>query len=418
MKTAIVLSLPCFVTFRFDLLKHPEQVRFIGIFTEQDAAKLPESHRTGFAEIHVVPNGVADPDPMLSPMVEYEATRAVVKKVIEGLELRDVFLLSYYEWNLLTAAKIRDELGIAGPSYDQILPYRDKLLMKERLVAANVRVPKFGHYHPARYVEDARGYFERIKAEVGLPFILKPVDSAGADGVWKITSLAEFLALPPAFGRGYEYEEFITGTMYSVNLVTDHGKTVFGGVTEYQVNTFELLRGRINTDLNLLDSDPRVARMVRFAESALDALGRLDGGSHMEIFLTPADELVFLEVGARFKGVFGLSAMQRNYAIAFVNLSFQIETGLESHPYDGKQIYCFDGVFPKKRGKVAKLVPPPLESEHEVTWKVAVGDVLEPSVSLVDSTGMFLVWNHDFEALKRDFERFPTYEPVIYEHEL
>jgi hypothetical protein len=288
MKTAIVLSLPCFITFRFDLLKRPDEVRFIGIFTAQDAARLPEAHRAHLAEIHVVPNAVEDPDPMLAPYLDFEATRAVVKRLVHGLDLREVYLLSYYELNLLTAAKIRDELGIAGPSYEQILPYRDKCLMKERLVARGVRVPKFGHYHPARYAEDARGYYEKLKAEVGVPFILKPIDSGGAEGVWKITCLEEFLALPGTFGREYEYEEFITGTMYSCNLVTEKGQTVFGGVTEYQVNTFELLRGRINTDLNLLDSDPRVPRMVRFAERALDALGRVDGGSHMEIFQTPA----------------------------------------------------------------------------------------------------------------------------------
>lgn len=418
MKTAIVLSLPCFITFRFDLLKHPEQVRFIGIFTEQEVGNLPETHRARFEQIHVVPNGVVDPEPMLVPFLDFEATRAVVKQVVEGLDLRDVFLLSYYELNLLTAGRIRDELGIKGPSYEQILPYRDKCLMKERLVAKGVRVPKFGKYQSQRFAEGARAYFDELEAEVGLPFILKPIDSGGAEGVWKITSREEFLALPADFGRDYEYEEFITGTMYSVNIVTRDGKTVFGGVTEYQVNTFELQRGRINTDLNLLDSDPRVPRMVRFAESALDALGRLDGGSHMEIFLTGADELVFLEVGARFKGVLGLLAMQRNYGIAFVNLSFEIETGLESHPYDGEQVYCFDGVFPKKRGTVARLVDPPIESEFQINWKVKVGDVLEPSDSLVASSGMFLVWNRDFATLERDFWKFATYEPVIYEHEL
>lgn len=415
MKTAIVLSLPSFSTFRFDLLEHPEQVRFVGVFSEQDVANLTASHRAHLAEVHVVPNGVADPEPMLIPFLDFEATRAVVKQVVSGLDLRDVSLHCYYELNLLTAAKLRDELGIRGASYAQILPFRDKCLMKERLVAKGVRVPRFGRFFPEERARDARGYFQQIVASVGLPFILKPVDSAGADGVFKLESWEDFEALPAAFGRGYEYEEFIKGTMYSVNLVSKDRKTVFGGVTEYLVNSFDVQHGKVNADINLLDEDPRVARMVGFAEQALDALGWPDGGSHLELFLTEKDELVFLEVGARFKGMAGLAAMQRHYGVAFVNLSFEIETGLKSRPYDGEKIYCYDGVLPKKQGRVAKLVEPELESQIEMTWKVRVGDTLSQSNSLVATAGTFLVSNRDFDALYRDFKKLASYEPIIYQ---
>jgi hypothetical protein len=414
MKTAIVLSLPSFSTFRFDLLKHPERVRFVGIFSEQDIHNLSDVQRARFAQIHVVPNGVPNPPPMLIPMLDFEATRSVVKQVVSELEIADVSLHCYYEINMLTAARLRDELGIRGPGYEQILPFRDKCVMKERLIERGVRVPRFGRFEPEQLARDAQAYFARIVDHVGLPFILKPIDSAGADGVHEITSEADFAALSPELGRGYEYEEFIKGTMYSVNLVSRGRKTVFGGVTEYLVNSFDVQRGRVNADINLLDDDPRVARMVRFAESALDALGWPDGGSHLELFHTDRDELVFLEVGARFKGMAGLAAMQRHYGVAFVNLSFEIETGLESRPYDGEQVYCFDGVLPKKHGVVERLVEPELESKVEMTWKIKVGDKLEQSKSLVATAGTFLVSNHDFAALYRDFKRLASYEPIIY----
>ena len=414
MKTAIILSLPSFSTFRFDLLKEPDRVRFIGVFSEQDIHNLSDAQRAHFAQIHVVPNGVPNPPAMLIPLLDFEATRAVVKKVVSELDRADVSLHCYYEVNMLTAAKIRDELGLRGPGYAQILPFRDKCVMKERLVAKGVRVPRFGRFEPEPFTRDRKAYFKTITDHVGLPIILKPIDSAGADGVYKIASWNDFAAVPDDLGRGYEYEEFVQGTMYSVNIVSKDRKTRFGGVTEYLVNSFDVQKGKVNADINLLDDDPRVARMVRFAESALDALGWPDGGSHLELFHTENDELIFLEVGARFKGMAGLAAMQRHYGVAFVNLSFEIETGLESRPYDGEKVYCFDGVLPKKRGVVERLVAPELESEVAMTWKVKVGDTLEQSNSLVATAGTFLVWNHDFEALYRDFKKLATYEPIIY----
>jgi len=414
MKTAIVLSLPSFSTFRFDLLKQPDSVRFVGVFSEQDIHNLSDVQRARFSQIHVVPNGVPNPPAMLIPLLDFEATRAVVKGVVSGLDIADVSLHCYYEVNMLTAAKLRDELGIRGASYAQILLFRDKCVMKERLVEKGVRVPRFGRYQPELFARDARSYFANITEQVKLPFILKPVDSAGADGVYKITSWDDFAALPGDLGRDYEYEEFVKGTMYSVNIVSKGQKTVFGGVTEYLVNSFDVQMGKVNADINLLDDDPRVARMVRFAESALDALGWPDGGSHLELFHTETDELIFLEVGARFKGMAGLAAMQRHYGVAFVNLSFEIEAGLESRPYDGEQVYCFDGVLPKKQGVIERLVEPELESEVSMTWKVKVGDELERSTSLVAAAGTFLVWNHDFDALYRDFKKLASYEPIVY----
>jgi hypothetical protein len=172
--------------------------------------------------------------------------------------------------------------------------------------------------------------------------------------------------------------------------------------------------GRVNADINLIDSDPRVDRMVRFAESALTGLGWPDGATHLELFLTRDDELVFLEVGARFKGMAGLAAMQRNYGLALVNLSVELETGIRSKPYPDGQVYCFDGVIPKRHGVIERLVEPELESEFAITWKVKPGEEVQKTNSLLANGGTFLVWNADYEALYRDFERCAHYVPIVY----
>ncbi|GCB52720.1 rhodanese-like domain-containing protein [Streptomyces sp. NL15-2K] len=414
MKTAVVISTRGFGVFRHDLLMNPDEVRLIGVFTDRDAANLTAGQRTWFEQIHVVPCGLSDPTPMLYSLVDADATREVVAGLLSDAEPTDLTVHCYDEQNMMVAAELRTRFGLKGPGVADILPFRDKCLMKQRLLDAGVRVPRFGHFDAEQHAAEPSASFKAIIAEVGLPFILKPTDAAASEGVLKITEWDEYAALPTDFGRAYEYEEFVEGTMYSVNIVSDAGRTVFGGVTEYLVNSLEVPGGKVNADINLIDSDPRVARMVAFADRALDALGRPDGGSHLELFHTPDDELVFLEVGARFKGMAGLAAMQRNYGIAFVNLAFEIESGIKSRPYDGEQIYCFDGVVPKKQGVVKELIDPELESDVEMTWKVEVGEEIESSNSLLANGGTFLVSNKDYEAAYRDFRRLADYRPIRY----
>lgn len=416
MKTVVILSTRGFGVFRHDLLVEPDEVRFVGIFSEQDVKNVSDTERRYFERIHTVRCGLTDPSYTESSILDEHAARAIVAELAAQTATTDLTLHCFDERNMLLTARLREEYGLAGPTYEQILPYRDKCLMKEKLAGTGLRVPVFGHFDAAARAADIDGCFDAIRAEVGLPFVLKPVDAASADGVYKIFTRADFHTIPDDLGRSYEYEEHIFGTMYSVNLVCKDRTTVFGGVTEYLVNSTEVQNGKVNADINLIDTDPRVPRMVAFAETVLQALGWLDGASHLELFHTAEDELVFLEVGARFKGLAGLAAMQRNYEIALLNLALEIEAGLQSRPWDQEQVYCFDAVIPKRPGVISELVEPELDSDVKVDWKVAVGDEVHQGASLIDNGGTFLVWNSDYETLYRDFTNLARYEPIRYQN--
>ncbi|WP_186315867.1 ATP-grasp domain-containing protein [Catellatospora sichuanensis] len=417
MKTIVVISTRGFGAFRHDLLVDAENTRFIGIFSEFDAENITQGQRDYLEQVHVIPCGKANPTPAECSLVDFQAACELIEGLLRDPATTELSLHSFDERNLLLAAELRAHFGLAGPRYDAILPFRDKCLMKEKLIAAGVRAPAFGRYDIEAAQANPAEYFRAITDAVGLPFILKPVDGNSADGVFKISSWEDYAAVPAELGRHYEYEEFILGTMYSVNFVSKDRRAVFGGVTEYLVNSTEVQNGRVNVDINLIDADPRVARMLAFGESALAALGWPDGASHLELFLTAEDELVFLEVAARFKGLAGLAAMQQHYGVALVNLALELEAGLKSHPYPvDQQVYCFDGVMPKKQGIVDTLVEPAIESEFSMAWKVRPGDVIGQGSSLSDNAGTFLVWNTDYEALYRDFERLADYQPITYTH--
>jgi biotin carboxylase len=413
MKTIVVISSRGFAAFRHDLVIDPAGVRFVGLFSEHDAKNVGGVLRDLFAEVHVLPCGKADASVAESSYVDPEHARRVLGTIVRDPAATEVTLHSFDERNLLLAADLRAEFGLPGLRHADVLPFRDKCVMKERLAGAGIRVPGFGRYDPGA-AADRAGYFEKITGEVGLPFVLKPVDGNSADGVYQIDSLDDFAAVPADFGRPYEYEEFIDGKIFSVNIVSRDGRSEFAGVTEYLVNSSAVREGRVNADINLIDTDPRVPRMIAFTEAVLDALGRPDGASHLELFLTAAGELVFLEVAARFKGLAGVAAMQRNYGVALVNLALDIEAGLASRPWPDEQVYCFDAVIPKERGVIARLVDPDIESEYEITWKVHEGQNLGQGESLGDNGGVFLVWNKDYDVLYADYERLAGYRPIRY----
>lgn len=417
MKTIIVISTRGFAAFRHDLVTDPAGVRFVGLFSEHDAKNVKGTLRDVFTEVHVLPCGEADATVARSSYVDPGSARRVIARIVRDPAAGEVTLHSYDERNLLLAADLRAEFGLPGLTREQVLPFRDKCLMKERLVAAGIRVPRFGRYDAAA-AADRAGYFATITGEVGLPFILKPVDGNSADGVYQIDSYDDFAAVPADLGRPYEFEEFIDGRIFSVNIVSRDRRSVCAGVTEYLVNSSAVREGRVNADINLIETDPRVDRMIAFTEQVLDALGWPDGASHLELFHTAADELVFLEVAARFKGLAGVAAMQRNYGVAMVNLALEIEAGLDSRPWPDEQVYCFDAVIPKERGVIERLVEPDIESEYEITWKVHEGQVIGQGESLGDNGGVFLVWNKDYDVLYQDYERLAGYRPIRYRQEV
>lgn len=417
MKTIIVISTRGFAAFRHDLLIDPANARFVGLFSQHDEKNVTPALRGFLDQVHILPCGTADATVAQSSYVDPGHARELIGRVLSDPASGEVTLHTFDERNMLLAADLREEFGLPGLRRADVLPFRDKCLMKDRLVAAGIRVPRFGRYDVAAAAADRAAYFRQITGEVGLPFILKPVDGNSADGVYQISSPEEYSEVPAELGRPYEYEEFVDGTIYSVNIVSRDRTSLTAGVTEYLVNSSAVREGRVNADINLIDTDPRVPRMIAFAEGVLDALGWPDGASHLELFLTPGDEIVFLEVAARFKGLAGVAAMQRNYGVALVNLAFEIEAGLRSRPWDEEQIYCFDAVIPKKRGVIERLVAPDIESEFGITWKVREGQVLGQGESLGDNGGVFLVWNKDYDVLYRDFERLAHYQPITYRQE-
>jgi biotin carboxylase len=206
-------------------------------------------------------------------------------------------VLANWEVMVMTAARLRERFGVPGMSVNAVNGFRDKQLMKDRVAAAGLRVPRSVR---VRTATDAR----EGAAMMGYPLVLKPISGAGSADTYEVRSDQE---LEAALGRMHHVveaslEEFIEGEEFTFDTVCINGKPAFANVAQYLpkplvARTNEWISPVIVTVREL--AQPVLAQGIRLGEQVLGALGMGDGFTHMEWFRKPNGEVVFGEIGCR-----------------------------------------------------------------------------------------------------------------------
>jgi biotin carboxylase len=200
------------------------------------------------------------------------------------------------EYDLLTAAQIRDRFGISGMTAAHTLTFRDKVLMKQRVRAAGLAVPRF-----AACDRDGEPVpLAELVAATGYPLVLKPRRGMGSRGIHVVHDDAELerahALVDPA---EYEAEEFVTGTIYHVDGLVYQGELAFARVSRYLTTCLETAHDRVPLGSVIIDEEPLRGRLLEFARSCAAAQELDRSAFHLEIILRDEREPVFLEVGAR-----------------------------------------------------------------------------------------------------------------------
>ncbi len=206
-------------------------------------------------------------------------------------------VLTNWEPMVMLAARLRERWGLPGMSVDTASGFRDKQLMKERVRAAGLRVPR------SRRVYTSKEVYETVE-EIGFPLILKPIAGAGSADTFKVTSARELAAVLPRIAHLHEAscEEYVEGEELTFDTLCMSGRPVFENVMSYfpkplEARTLEWVSpmGLSHRDL----SKPKLAGGIALGRAVLGALGMGDGFTHMEWFLTPKGEAVFGEIACR-----------------------------------------------------------------------------------------------------------------------
>lgn len=260
-------------------------------------ASLPEAVRGHLTSYLHVP-AILDEDDVIRRVVAWLGGRRPDR--IEGL----------WEVTATLAARLREQLGVAGMSVDTVLGFRDKVEMKRRVAAAGIRVPRTARI---RTVDELRAF----AGQVGYPLIVKPVDGAGSASTHRIGSREELEAVLPELRHLPEVsaEEFVTGDELTFETVCVEGRPVYSSVSFYVPNVLDARRNEWISPIIFAKrdpGDPSVASGVRMGHDVLRALRMGTGFTHMEWFRRPDGAAVFGEIACRPPGANMVDLM--NYA--------------------------------------------------------------------------------------------------------
>lgn len=223
---------------------------------------------------------------------------------------------------LLLAARLRTDLGLQGIQYHTAHLFRDKLDMKRTVGAAGVPVPDFTAL-------DAREQIPQLDWHT-TPKVMKRRDYVGAMDIHVVHSAKHALQvwdrLDPDPGR-YEIETFVEGDLYHCDAVVYQGAVVFASSARYIVKPGDFARGGAGGS-TLAPPGPLRNRIHQLNAQVIGALGLQDGVTHLEVFHTPYDELVFCEVAARPGGGFIDLMNRRAHGVNLTELAILLEAGL------------------------------------------------------------------------------------------
>jgi biotin carboxylase len=206
-------------------------------------------------------------------------------------------VLANWEPLVIVAARLRARFGLPGMSVDVVRGFRDKQLMKERVAAAGLRVPRAQRVHT---IKDAWAAVELT----GYPAIIKPISGAGSADTYKVESAKDLERVLPHMRHVTEAscEEFIEGEEYTYDTACIDGRPVYESVTRYLPNALEMrsLEWVSPIMLSVRDlSQPEVTGGIELGRKVMRALGMGDGMTHMEWFRKPDGEVVFGEIACR-----------------------------------------------------------------------------------------------------------------------
>jgi biotin carboxylase len=206
------------------------------------------------------------------------------------------------EFDMETAATLREHLRIPGMGLTTMRYFRDKLAMRMRALDRAVRVPDFV---PVVNHGDIRYYLEHVPG----PWVLKPRQEASAIGIKTIHRGEELWPMLEQLGdkqSSYLLEKFVPGEVYHVDSVVSENEVVFANVSKYGKPPMKVAQGGgVFTSFTVPRGGEEDSGLREINRDLIAALGLVRGVAHAEFIKANADgHFYFLECAARVGGAY------------------------------------------------------------------------------------------------------------------
>ena len=280
-------------------------------------------------------------------------------------------LVAITESLLLPAARLRDELGIAGPTERQTLMFRDKVIMKEHLRANGVRVPDFAPFDEGAARRLLRGHGR---------LVAKPRRGEGSAGVVFLDSdddIRRFAADPAADPDEYEVEERVDGTVFHIDSVVRGGVALAATAGRSLDDTTAYLGLRAYRSV-AVDAGPTLHRLLAFNHQVLACHPDFSGVTHHEVFLTDAGDVCFCEIAARPGGGGIIAGFLSRTGVNLDEMTIRSQLGapIPDPPPPAPHLTGYALVYAAPGRLTVDLTPPAAPWIVDTQLRFAVGDVM------------------------------------------
>ena len=223
-------------------------------------------------------------------------------------KMKPDLVIALEEFDVMTAALIREHLCLPGMSSSTAKTFRDKFRMAEAARAAKVEVPEFV---PLINPDDVRDFMERVPA----PWIIKPRSDVSAIGIRKVEEAEQvWRAIDELNEREnlrerasyYLLAQFIPGEVFHVDSVVGDGRVLFAGANRYGRPPLEVAHGGgayISRTIAHRSEDEK--KLFEINRKLIKAFGLRRGAGHAEFIKSDADgKFYFLEMASRVGGAY------------------------------------------------------------------------------------------------------------------
>jgi len=251
--------------------------------------------RESLDDLIAVPN---DAGPALFiDLLAFLARKAKVDRVI-ALE----------EFDVVTAALMREHLCLPGLSSSDAKVFRDKLSMAVYAERAGINVPEFV---PLINAEEVDRYMKTVPG----PWVIKPRSDVSAIGIKKVSEPEEVWHAIDEMNRRenlrerssyYVLARFIPGEVFHVDSLVNDGKVVFAGTNQYGRPPMQVAhQGGAYVSRTLARGSADEKELLSTNKKLIKALRLERGATHAEFIKSDADgKFYFLEIAARVGGAY------------------------------------------------------------------------------------------------------------------
>lgn len=322
------------------------------LLTTEALQDRPSWPREAIDEVFAIPAGISRED--LLKGVSHVARSRRIDRIVP-----------LDDFDVETAALLREHLRLPGMGETTARYFRDKLAMRVRAGEHGVLVPPFVSLFND---EDIDEYLNRVDG----PWLVKPRSQAAAIGIRKASTRDEAWQYVHELGdlRAFSLlEQFVPGDIYHVDSIVWNREVVFTATHRYGSPPWTVAhQGGVFTT-STVDRESEEAQVLdALNRRLLDTLGLMRGVTHTEFIRAHADgRCYFLETACRVGGAFIIDVIAASTSLNLWHEWAKLEVAGEHGHYE----------VPAHRNDYAGLVLSLARQEHPDTSAYADPEIVQ-----------------------------------------